>query len=71
MTVNKGKISAIIPVYNAEKYLAQAIESIIAQSYISWEMFLVVSESEDRSVEIAEKYSREYDNIYLIITNPV
>lgn len=68
MTVNKGKISAIIPVYNAEKYLAQAIESIIAQSYISWEMFLVVSESEDRSVEIAEKYSREYDNIYLIIT---
>ena len=71
MTVNKEKISAIIPVYNAEKYLAQAIESIIAQSYISWEMFLVVSESEDRSVEIAEKYSREYDNIYLIITNPV
>ena len=68
MTVNKEKISAIIPVYNAEKYLAQAIESIIAQSYISWEMFLVVSESEDRSVEIAEKYSREYDNIYLIIT---
>ena len=68
MTVNKGKISAIIPVYNAEKYLAQAIESIIAQSYISWEMFLVASESEDRSVEIAEKYSREYDNIYLIIT---
>lgn len=67
MTVNKGKISAIIPVYNAEKYLAQAIESIIEQSYISWEMFLVVSESEDRSVEIAEKYSREYDNIYLII----
>ena len=33
MTVNKEKISAIIPVYNAEKYLAQAIESIIAQSY--------------------------------------
>ena len=55
MTVNKEKISAIIPVYNAEKYLAQAIESIIAQSYISWEMFLVVSESEDRSVEIAAK----------------
>ena len=38
-------ISILMPVYNAEKYLAQAIESIIAQSYISWEMFLVVKVS--------------------------
>lgn len=67
MTEENGKISVIIPVYNAEKYLDQAIESILSQTYTNWEMFLAVSESEDTSMEIAEKYAREYDNIYLLI----
>lgn len=67
MTEETGKISVIIPVYNAEKYLNQAIESILMQSYKNWEMLLSINRSEDRSMEIAQEYVREYENIQLII----
>lgn len=67
MTEETGKISVIIPVYNAEKYLNQAIESILMQSYKNWEMLLSINRSEDRSMEIAQEYVREHENIQLII----
>lgn len=67
MTEETGKISVIIPVYNAEKYLNQAIESILMQSYKNWEMLLSINRSEDRSMEIAQEYVREHKNIQLII----
>lgn len=33
----RKKISVIIPVYNAEKYLRKTLDSIIKQSYENWE----------------------------------
>jgi glycosyltransferase involved in cell wall biosynthesis len=42
-----------IPFYNAEAYLADAIRSIIAQTYQDWELILVDDGSTDRSLEIA------------------
>lgn len=35
------KISAIIPVYNTEKYVARCIDSVLAQKYDNWELILV------------------------------
>lgn len=61
-----GKISVVIPVYNAEKYLKQAIQSILEQSYVNWELILAVGESEDKSQEIAQEYAGEYENIHVI-----
>ena len=66
MTEKNGRISVIVPVYNAEKYLKQAVESVRQQSYQNWEMFLVVSDSEDNSREIAEAWSKEYENIHFL-----
>jgi glycosyltransferase involved in cell wall biosynthesis len=51
----KGLVSVIIPVYNGEKYLAETLESIKAQSYSHWEIIIVNDGSTDRTSAITEK----------------
>ena len=50
------KVSIVIPVYNAEKYLGEALESLLAQTYRNWEAILVVSRSGDQTEEVVEEY---------------
>jgi glycosyltransferase involved in cell wall biosynthesis len=50
------KVSTIIPIYNAETHLADAIESILNQGYQDLEVILVNDASTDHSEAIAEKY---------------
>jgi glycosyltransferase involved in cell wall biosynthesis len=49
-----------MPVYNGEKYLAQAIDSIIHQTYSDFELLILDDGSNDSSPEIAEEYARSY-----------
>lgn len=58
-------ISIIIPVYNAENYIKDTIESILAQDYSNFEVILVNDCSTDNSVEIIDSY-REDSRIRLI-----
>ena len=55
MSEEKGKISVIVPVYQAEKYLAKALDSVISQDYENWELFLLVRIKVKRSPEITRK----------------
>ena len=41
-------ISVVVPVYNAQEYLAVMIESLLNQSYAKWELILVENGSRDR-----------------------
>lgn len=50
-------VSVITPVYNGEEYLAECIESILAQSYQNWDYTIVNNCSTDRTREIAEAYA--------------
>lgn len=50
------KISIVVPIYNVEKYLARALDSILSQTFGDWEAILVNDGSPDRSAEIAEEY---------------
>lgn len=50
------KLSIIIPVYNAEKYLSRCIDSILAQPYKDWELLLVDDGSQDNSRAVCERY---------------
>ena len=58
--------SVIIPIYNVEKYLSRCIESIIKQTYSSYEIILVNDGSTDNSLLIAEEYRNKYSNISVI-----
>lgn len=51
------KISVIMPVYNVEKYVREAIESVLNQSYKEFELIIVNDGSKDNSGIICEEYS--------------
>lgn len=53
------KISVIVPVYNAEKYLSKCIDSVIAQTYADWEMILIDDGSKDDSWNIIREYEKK------------
>jgi glycosyltransferase involved in cell wall biosynthesis len=55
---NDPLVSVVTPVYNGEKYLAECIESVVAQTYKNWEYAIVNNCSTDRTREIAERYAR-------------
>lgn len=50
-------VSIIVPVYNAERYLEECIESILEQTYTDWELILVDDGSTDSSGAIVNRYA--------------
>ena len=52
-----GKVSVIIPVYNAENYISECLESIICQTYKNIEIILVNDGSTDNSAKICKTYA--------------
>lgn len=50
------KVSIIVPVYNAENYIEQTIQSVLAQNYENWELLLAENGSTDRSVEKIKQF---------------
>ena len=59
------KVSVIIPIYNVEKYLGRALDSLLAQSYQDWEAILVDDGSTDGSATIARQY-QDKDNRFIL-----
>jgi glycosyltransferase involved in cell wall biosynthesis len=57
MAINKILTSVIIPVYNCEKYLAEAIESVLSQQHHPLEILIIDDGSTDNSAHIARQYS--------------
>ena len=61
-------ISVITPVYNTDKYLSKAIESVMNQTFSCWELILIDDGSTDRSLEICREYARLDERIQVIHT---
>jgi glycosyltransferase involved in cell wall biosynthesis len=53
--------------YNREKYIAEAIESVINSTYQNWELIIVDDCSHDRTVEIARKFEKQDDRIKVYV----
>ena len=50
------RFSVLIPVYNGERYLAQTLDSVLAQTFTDFEVLVVDDGSDDRTLEILESY---------------
>jgi len=57
---NQPLVSVIIPFFNTDRFIQEAIESLFAQTYGSWELLLVDDGSTDRSTKIALRYAKQY-----------
>lgn len=60
-------VSVVMPVYNAERYLEEAIESILCQSFKDFEFIIINDGSYDKSGEIINKYLLQ-DNRIVVCT---
>jgi len=56
-------VSVIMPVHNGQTYLAEAIDSVLAQSHDNVELIIVNDGSTDRSADIVQKYMAESKKI--------
>jgi len=59
-------VSIITPAYNAATYIAETIESVLAQTYTNWEMLIVNDCSKDNTAEIVQSYAVKDKRIKLI-----
>ncbi len=59
-------ISVIVPVYNAELYLLDCIQSIISQSFTDWELILVDDGSKDNSLNICKESANKDNRIRVL-----
>lgn len=64
--MSKPKISIIMPVYQVEKYVAKAIESIQKQTLSDWEFLIVDDGSLDDSGKICDEYAKNDSRIHVI-----
>lgn len=67
---DKALVSVIIPFFNDRKWLAGAIESVIHQSYSSWEVILINDGSNDGAETIAKDYCCKYSGKVIYAEHP-
>lgn len=63
--MDKQRVSIIMGVFNCEKTLSDAIDSILQQSYKSWKLILCDDGSTDNTYAVAKEYADKYPNIEL------
>ena len=59
-------VSIIMSAYNVEKYIAEAIESVLKQTYTNWELIIV----NDCSIDATEQLAKKYRNTYFCPLDP-
>ena len=66
MTEKRIKISVIVPVYNAQAYLRECVDSILSQTYPHIEVILVDDASTDDSGRICDDYGEQDERVRVV-----
>ncbi|NNC72164.1 MAG: glycosyltransferase [Sphingomonadaceae bacterium] len=65
-TGERPKVSVVIPSYGCEEYIAEAIDSVLAQKIDGVEIIVVDDCSTDDSNTIIARYAEQYENVFLV-----
>lgn len=63
---NRRKVSIIMPVYNSEKYLKKAVDSVLNQDFEDFELIMVDDGSPDNSGAICDEYAKKHSNVKVV-----
>jgi len=63
------KVSIITPMHNSASYIAETIDSVLAQSYQNWEMIIVDDASDDQGPGIVREYKKKDPRIKLLVNH--
>lgn len=63
--MDKGIVSVIVPIYNAEKFIMKCVDSIINQTYKNLEIILVDDGSTDNSPLLCDEYARKDKRVHV------
>ena len=63
-------VSVVMPAYNCERFLAAAVQSVLAQTYPHWELIIVDDGSSDRTLELARTYAHQHPARIRVVTQP-
>lgn len=63
------KVSIIVPVYNASKFIDKCVNSVLEQEYQDIELLLINDGSKDNSLEIIRQYEQKYPKIVKVLTH--
>jgi glycosyltransferase involved in cell wall biosynthesis len=64
--MKKHSVSVALAIYNGEKYIAEQLESIIKQSYPTYEIIISDDASKDDTIKIVKQYKKNHPNIKLL-----
>jgi cellulose synthase/poly-beta-1,6-N-acetylglucosamine synthase-like glycosyltransferase len=56
-------VSVVMPVYNGQAYIGQALESVLRQQHADFELLILDDASTDKTAEIIDHYARQDDRI--------
>lgn len=65
------KVTVIVPVYNAEKFISDGIKSVLNQNYENIELILINDGSLDNSLEIIKFWEQKYPNIIKVYNKKI
>ncbi|WP_026749162.1 glycosyltransferase family 2 protein [Leptotrichia trevisanii] len=66
--MEKEKVSIIVPMYNAGKFIGKAIETVLSQTYENWEMLIMNDVSTDNSLAVVNEFAKKDDRIKVVNT---
>lgn len=63
------KVSVLMPAFNAERYISEAIESVLSQTHTDFELIIIDDGSTDNTLSVAESYAQK-DGRVKVISHP-